>query len=331
VKRIFFLAISAVAGLPIALAAVISPPSGSGNASPTTAATAEIPAALLPVYESAALTCPGLPWPVLAAIGYVESRHAGGHADPSTGHVEPPIVGPPLDGSNGTARIPDPSSADGWAHALGPMQFLSTTWETWAVLAPDRPPDASPNPQNAWDAIFSAARYLCAGQSQLDDIHAAVLRYNHSESYWAEVHSKAIEYGLGSPGTSGTTIGGSGEAVVAAALSQLGVPYVWGGASPAVGFDCSGLVQWAYAQIGVALGRTTFDQLDDGVSVSVGDLHAGDLVFSQGTENGRQVDFGHVAIYAGGGYVVVAPHTGAVVSLQLLDVRTVEAVRRIVS
>jgi cell wall-associated NlpC family hydrolase len=331
VKRILLIAMSLVAGLPIALAAVISPPGGSDGASPTTAATTEIPAALLPVYESAALTCPRLQWPILAAIGYIESRHADGHADPATGDVVPAIVGPALDGSNGTARIPDQSSADGWTHALGPMQFLSTTWEAWAVLAPERPPNALPDPQNAWDAIFSAARYLCAGQSQLDDVHAAVLRYNYSESYWEEVWSKAIEYGLGSPGTGITTVAGSGEAVVAVALGQLGVSYVWGGASPAVGFDCSGLVQWAYAQVGVTIGRTTFDQLHDGTSVSVGDLRSGDLVFSQGIESGRPVDLGHVAFYAGGGYVVVAPHTGAVVSLQMLDVRTVEAVRRIVS
>ena len=327
--RLLASAVVTIAALPIAAAAVISPPTGGSPAAPTGLALAEIPAGLLPVYEAAAATCPGLPWPVLAAIGWVESRHGSGHLDPATGTVAPPIVGPALDGKNGYARIPDPTQSDGWAHAEGPMQFLSTTWAAWHVLAPSRPPGTKPDPQNAWDAIFTAARYLCAGNPQLDDIDAAVLRYNHSQDYLDEVLAKAAEY-AGSRGRDGATVPGSGAAVVAAALSQLGVPYLWGGASPA-GFDCSGLAQWAYAQIGVRIGRTTFEQVDDGVAVQLTDLRAGDLVFSQGIEGGQRVDFGHVAIYAGGGYVVVAPHTDAVVSLQPLDPAAVEALRRIVS
>src|SRR4051812_9455951 len=59
-------------------------------------AVSEIPSSLLPVYQHAAATCGGLPWQMLAAIGYHESRHAAGRADPSTGDVRPPIVGLPL-------------------------------------------------------------------------------------------------------------------------------------------------------------------------------------------------------------------------------------------
>ena len=317
------------AGMPIALAAVITGPTAADG--PSVTALQEIPADLLPVYVAAADTCPGLPWQVLAAIGWVESRHAHGTANPATGDVTPPIVGPPLDGTNSTARIPDASQPDGWAHAEGPMQFLSSTWSAWQVRAPDRPPDVTPDPQNAWDAIFTAARYLCDGQPQLDDLHAAVLRYNHSEPYWQQVSTKAIAYGLGSDASSsGSVAAGSGDAVVAAALTQLGVPYVWGAETPGVGFDCSGLVQWAYAQIGVNLPRTTFGQIGSGVAVSVAELRPGDLVFSQGLENGQRIDGGHVAIYAGGGYVVVAPHSGDVVSLRPLDPSGVQAIRRIV-
>jgi cell wall-associated NlpC family hydrolase len=311
-------------------AAVTGP--GDPNEAPSAVAVAEIPPTLLAVYRSAALTCPGLPWQVLAGIGWVESRHADGNADPASGAVTPPIVGPPLDGSANRALIRDATQPDGYAHALGPMQFLSTTWATWAAVAPDRPPGATPDIQNAWDAIYTAARFLCDGRDHLDDARGALLSYNHSEQYLADVLAKAREYGLGQsePTSAEALVTGSGDAVVAAAMTQLGVPYVWGGESPGVGFDCSGLVQWAYAQIGVALPRTTFEQVNVGRTVSLADLHPGDLVFSRSLRAGEVVDLGHVAIYAGGGKVVLAPHTGDVVSLRSLDPTAVQAIRRIV-
>jgi cell wall-associated NlpC family hydrolase len=188
------------------------------------------------------------------------------------------------------------------------------------------------DPQNAWDAIYTAALYLCGGSPTLDDLPSAILRYNHSDAYVQQVFEKAAAYGLGSGSpTDGQLLSGSGEAVVASAMTQLGVPYVWGGSAPAVGFDCSGLVQWAYAQIGVVLPRTTFGQVTVGVEVGVNDLRPGDLVFTQGIEPGGVVrDLGHVAIYAGGGMVVVAPHTGDVVSLRPLVPALVQAARRVV-
>jgi cell wall-associated NlpC family hydrolase len=319
-------------GLPIAMAALFSGPSPGGGAAPSNTAVAEIPPGLLGVYMTAAANCPGLPWQVLASIGWIESRHAGGSVDPMTGAISPPILGPALDGSNGTARIADVAQPDGWAHAEGPMQFLSTTWAQWAVVAPDRPPGAPPDVQNAWDAIFTAARYLCAGQPRLEDLHSAVLRYNHDEDYWRQVLDKAVAYGLGADAPDAArTVPGSAESVIAAALTQLGVPYVWGGASPEAGFDCSGLVQWAYAQIGVSVPRTTFEQLTVGVAVALDELRPGDLIFSRGVENGQRVDAGHVALYAGGGRVLVAPRTGDVVSLRPLDPTAVQAIRRIVT
>jgi cell wall-associated NlpC family hydrolase len=300
---------------------------------PSAAARAEIPPDLLPVYMAASVTCRGLPWQVLAAIGWVESRHAGGRADPRSGDVVPPIIGPSIDGQNGTATIPDASQPDGWAHALGPMQFLSATWTTSGRLAPDRPPDASPNVQNAWDSIYSAAEYLCGGASSTDNIHDAVLRYNHSEAYFKQVMTKAAGYGLGSGQTiDGTTLHGSGDAAVAAAMTQLGVPYVWGGETPGVGFDCSGLVQWSYAQIGIALPRTTSQQVLVGVAISnIDELRPGDLIFTRSKRNGQTIDLGHVAIYAGGGKEIVAPKTGDVVSLKSVVYGAVQAVRRVLA
>ncbi|MFL5929289.1 MAG: NlpC/P60 family protein [Gaiellaceae bacterium] len=94
------------------------------------------------------------------------------------------------------------------------------------------------------------------------------------------------------------------------AMSQLGTPYVWGGASPG-GFDCSGLVMWAYAQVGVSLPHSSYAQYGYGVPVSRDQLQAGDLVFFDG--------LGHVGIYIGGGQFVHAPHTGDVVKISSLS------------
>ena len=98
--------------------------------------------------------------------------------------------------------------------------------------------------------------------------------------------------------------------VVGVALSQLGVQYVWGGASPG-GFDCSGLVMWSYAQVGVSLPHSSYAQYSYGVPVSYDQLQPGDLVFFDG--------LGHVGIYIGSGEFVHAPHTGDVVRISSLS------------
>jgi len=94
--------------------------------------------------------------------------------------------------------------------------------------------------------------------------------------------------------------------VVGVAMSQLGTPYVWAGSSPG-GFDCSGLVMWAYAQVGVSLPHSSYAQYGAGVAVSRDQLQPGDLVFFDG--------LGHVGIYIGGGQFVHAPHSGDVVKI----------------
>ena len=92
---------------------------------------------------------------------------------------------------------------------------------------------------------------------------------------------------------------------IAAAQSQLGVAYVWGGASPGGGFDCSGLTMWAYAQAGIGLSHYTGAEEGEGRVVPLSQIQPGDLVFYEGG--------GHVALYVGGGSVIHAPHTGTVV------------------
>jgi cell wall-associated NlpC family hydrolase len=98
--------------------------------------------------------------------------------------------------------------------------------------------------------------------------------------------------------------------VVGIALQYLGIPYVWGGSSPATGFDCSGFVAYVFAQVGVSLPHHAASQYSYGTPVSRDQLEPGDLVFFDG--------LGHVGIYIGGGQFVHAPHTGDVVKISSL-------------
>ncbi len=109
------------------------------------------------------------------------------------------------------------------------------------------------------------------------------------------------------------------NAAIWAAASQVGVPYVWGGETPLpaanAGFDCSGLVQWAYGQAGIALPRTAQQQHDAITAVTAAQAQPGDLVFwNDGTTSVQ-----HVAIYVGAGIVLEAPSTGSVVSYSPLS------------
>jgi len=101
--------------------------------------------------------------------------------------------------------------------------------------------------------------------------------------------------------------------VVAIALQYLGIPYVWGGSSPSTGFDCSGLVAYVFAQVGVSLPHHAASQWSYGTPVPQDQLAAGDLVFFSG--------LGHMGIYIGGGQFVHAPHTGDVVKISSMSER----------
>jgi cell wall-associated NlpC family hydrolase len=99
--------------------------------------------------------------------------------------------------------------------------------------------------------------------------------------------------------------------VAGIAMQYLGVPYVWGGGSPGGGFDCSGLVSYAFAQMGVSVPHSTYAIYGMGTAVSRDQLEAGDLVFFDG--------LGHMGIYIGGGQFVHAPHTGDVVKISSMS------------
>jgi cell wall-associated NlpC family hydrolase len=112
-----------------------------------------------------------------------------------------------------------------------------------------------------------------------------------------------------------------GDLAVHWAESQLGVPYVWGGETPGVGFDCSGLVQWAWGKAGIAIPRTTETQYPAMKRVLLTQLQPGDLLFYYNLDGDHEVD--HVVMYVGSGAygtstVIAAAHTGTNVSYEPL-------------
>ena len=138
------------------------------------------------------------------------------------------------------------------AGAIGYGQFLPSSWAAYGNGG---------DPYDYHDAIPAIARYLCAHGAP-GDLRRAVWAYNHLDSYVDMVLTIATRYGLGLPepempeGTSALA------RVVILARTQIGRPYVWGGASPVTSFDCSGLVQWVYSQLGARLPRTAQQQFD---------------------------------------------------------------------
>ena len=110
-----------------------------------------------------------------------------------------------------------------------------------------------------------------------------------------------------------------GAQALQAAISRLGYPYIWGAAGP-TSFDCSGLMMWAYQQVGISLPHFTVSQYNSGVHVSRSDLEPGDLVFFG-------ADISHVGIYVGNGLMLDAPNSGALVRVEPLFGDYVGAVR----
>ncbi len=273
---------------------------GTSQAPPSATAISDIPPNYLTLYEAAAQTCEGLPWTVLAGIGKVETDHGRDIA------ISP-------------------------AGAEGPMQFLPSTFVEFAT---DGDGDGIADINDPADAIYSTAKMLCAdGAKNGQDLQGAIFAYNHDTTYVQDVLGWAVKYG-------GLTGVGSATAAANIAISfaeqQLGKPYVFGANGPDA-WDCSSLVQAAYAAAGISIPRTTFQWAGTGPvvwqapntipqPVPLSLLQPGDLLYSPGSD-GTPTNPGHVAMYVGGGQEIEAPHTGDVVKITALANDLVDVTR----
>ncbi|WP_148574009.1 lytic transglycosylase domain-containing protein [Nocardioides caldifontis] len=185
-------------------------PNGQADKVVKNASTNGIPSAALAAYQRAAQVIDSadpscnIEWPLIAAIGRVESDHGryGGNTLTAEGVTEPGIYGIALDGTNGTAKITDTDAGrydndQSYDRAVGPMQFIPSTW---AVVGVDGDGDGQRNPQDIDDAALATAVYLCSGDEDLatrPGQEAAVYRYNHSDDYVRLVLSIMAAYADG--------------------------------------------------------------------------------------------------------------------------------------
>jgi NlpC/P60 family len=259
-----------------------------GGGQPSPDAQRDIPPPLLPVYQTAADSCPGLPWSVLAAIGKVETDH-------------------------GRSTAPGVRSGANFAGAAGPMQIgiggkAGNTWGAYAVDADGGGADV----YSSTDAVFTAANYLCQnGANKGADVAGAIFAYNHADWYVTKVLAIASTYAA----SQGLPPGAPAEEVAAAAVqfaySELGKPYRWGATGELGFYDCSGLMLRAYQAGGLNLPRTSREQWHAGARVwQVSQMLPGDLVF-YAYDTSDPATIHHVGIYIGAGNMIDAPYTGA--------------------
>ncbi|MFE4423315.1 C40 family peptidase [Streptomyces sp. NPDC056817] len=316
---------------------------------------ADIPPRMLTAYKKAVQQvgkyvskCQGMRWPILAGIAKVESNHAIGRNIADNGDLRPKIYGVLLNGSGqggNTTVFPDTDDGkwDGTAtgeRAVGPFQFLPSTWES---IGKDANGDKTADPHNADDAALGAAIYLCGNGRDLtkhSQLKAAILQYNRSNAYVANVLGWIDQYTAAAKDPGLKNVSGKVRTVTEAALSQRGVPYSWGGGnargpsrgiccSPSgksgasiKGFDCSGLTLYAYAKVGISLPRTAAAQAGVGqripASLGTGALKPGDLVF-YAYAPGRDSTIYHVGIYTGSGQMINAARPGTVIRLDSVN------------
>jgi cell wall-associated NlpC family hydrolase len=263
-----------------------------------------VPALYQPLVQQWGALCPTLTPPVLAAQLYQES------------------------GWNPQAR--SPTGAEGIA------QFEPGTWATHGV---DENGDGTADPWDPSDAIPSAATYDCqlahdvrgVQGDAVDDMLAAynagpysvihyggVPPYAETQGYVKRIRALAVSFAapVGRVAPSQQAAG-----AIYYAQSKLGTPYLWGGTGTSAEdgrFDCSGLTQAAYHSVGIQLPRVANDQWNAGPHPSRDQLLPGDLVFFA-TDLSDPRSIHHVGIYVGGGYMLDAPHTGAVIRFDPID------------
>ncbi|WP_432563940.1 C40 family peptidase [Kineococcus sp. SYSU DK003] len=293
--------------------------------------------------------CAGMRWSILAGIGQVESKLAAGHDISPEGRITPAIIGPALDGSGAggnTTAIYD-TDAGRWDadtvydHAVGAWQFIPSSWQ---IYGRDGNADGLADPHNVFDNALAAVVHLCGtGPKNLSDpvqLRQAIYGYNRSWTYVSQVLAAITTFdqiGLAAGGAAVSEASGRAAVIIAAARQWTGTPYAWGGGggrpgtngtviggpsegfaqgAGTVGFDCSGLTQYAYAAAGIALPRVSSQQALQGIriprSAGLQAVAPGDLVFF-GTNPSAGTGIYHVAIYLGAGQMIDAPRTGTVV------------------
>jgi hypothetical protein len=175
-------------------------------------------------------------------------------------------------------------------------------------IASGQPVD-DPNSYGEWiaDVERPAAQYRGRYQLRLEEAQGLLKQGAGSQ----------LEPIDGAGGGGGRGAGRRAVAAVAEAKKYLGTPYLWGGSSPKTGFDCSGLMQWAYAKAGIQIPRTSEQQIlaSNGTAVDRKHLIAGDLVFFRDSSG----DVHHVGMSLGGDKFIAAPHTGDVVKISSLN------------
>lgn len=217
--------------------------SGFGGLGPAPTAVDGIPSPVLDAYRHApdyarrfTPACRGVRWSILAGIGHIESHHGAGRPlDPNGDLHTRPIIGVPLDGSNGTARIIDSDGGrfDGdrvYDRAVGPMQFIPSSWRT---MGRDGNDDGVADPHNIYDAVAAAVVHLCGtGPKDLSDratLDAAIYGYNASRSYVAQVLAQVDRYdqltptSAGGDSASGTTV--ETYPAIISLIADSAVPY----------------------------------------------------------------------------------------------------------
>ncbi len=265
-----------------------------------------IPEHYLELYQQAGEKY-GIPWTVLAGIGRVETNHGR------------------LDAQGVT-------SGENFAGAGGPMQFIGSTWERYAV---DGNGDGIEDRYDPEDAVPAAAEYLKAAGAP-EDMWDAIFAYNHADWYvedvlsWAEKYAeggaKAVRVGLNRAcAAAGIPLPASGvvSKVIEFARNQLGEPYVWGAEGPNT-FDCSGLTMMAYQEAGIDIPRLTYGQWEFGKKVPPGQEKPGDLVFFRPTPRGP----GHVGLVIGDGKMIEAQQSGVPIKISSYEDRDPMGFRR---
>ncbi|RKT16483.1 transglycosylase-like protein with SLT domain [Streptomyces sp. 1114.5] len=250
--------------------------------------------------------------------------------------ISPPMLAAQLYQESGF----DPKARSG-VGAEGMAQFMPGTWATYGT---DGNGDGRKDPWDPFDAIASAAVYDCAlakdvsgvpGDPQANMLAAynagpyavtsnrGIPPYKETQGYVRNIQAMARSFTAPSTPNAPVEVSPQSAGAIYFAQTKLGTPYLWGGdglPSQNGRFDCSGLTVAAFASVGISLPRVANDQWYAGPHPSRDQLRPGDLVF-WATDLSDPRSIHHVGIYVGGGYMINAPHTNAVIRYDKIDTK----------